>query len=140
LAWFHDVWTCRAKVLQYWMISSLKIKLNPSWKFRRNWNVALALLKRSRLARFNAIYLVRFGFRMWEILIFKWFLQLKIQINSQVLEGKISWGRGNTWANCTGHTSLSMKQGSLFCFVLMRCTKPRCFRSCSWSLWKALQE
>ncbi len=31
-AWFHDVWTCSAKVLKYWMISSLKIKLNPSWK------------------------------------------------------------------------------------------------------------
>ncbi len=29
------------------------------------------------------IYLVRFGFKMWEILIFKWFLLLKIQINSK---------------------------------------------------------
>jgi hypothetical protein len=27
-AWFHDVWTCNAKVLEYWMIFSLKIKLN----------------------------------------------------------------------------------------------------------------
>jgi hypothetical protein len=27
-AWFHDIWTCSAaKVLQYWMISSLKIKI-----------------------------------------------------------------------------------------------------------------
>jgi hypothetical protein len=26
---------------------------------------------------------------------------------NQVLEGKISWGRGNTWANDTGHTSIS---------------------------------
>ncbi len=26
-AWFHDVWTCAAKVLEYWMISSLKIKI-----------------------------------------------------------------------------------------------------------------
>ncbi len=60
-------------------------------------------LERSWWARFNGIYLVRFGFRMWgEILIFywflKWFLSLKkIQINSQknqVLEGKIGWGRG----------------------------------------------
>jgi hypothetical protein len=36
-----------------------------------------------------------------------WFLPLKIQINSknQVLEGKIGWGCGNTWANGTGHTS-----------------------------------
>jgi hypothetical protein len=25
LAWFHNVWTCSAKVLEYWMISSLKI-------------------------------------------------------------------------------------------------------------------
>jgi hypothetical protein len=24
-AWFHGVWTCNAKVLEYWMISSLKI-------------------------------------------------------------------------------------------------------------------
>jgi hypothetical protein len=82
-AWFHDVWTCGAKVLEYWMISSLKIKLNRSWKSRRDWNVPLVLLERSWWAGFNGIYLVRFGFRMWEILIFKWFLLLKIQTNSQ---------------------------------------------------------
>ncbi len=73
-AWFHDVWTCGAKVLEYWMISSLKINLNCGWKFRRNWNVPLVLLERAWWAGFNGIYLVRFGFRMWEILIFKWFL------------------------------------------------------------------
>jgi len=82
-AWFHDVWTCGAKVLEYWMIFSLKIKLNCSWKFRRNWNVPLVLLERSWWAGFYEIHLIRFGFRMWEILIFKWFLQLKIQINSR---------------------------------------------------------
>ncbi len=81
--WFHGVWTCGAKVFEYWMISSLKIKLDPSWKFWRNQNVPLVLLERSWWARFNGIYLVRFGFRMWEILILKWFLQLKIQINSK---------------------------------------------------------
>jgi hypothetical protein len=41
----------------------------------------------------------------WECtLIFKWFLPLKIQINSKkplLLEGKSRWGRGNTWAK--GH-------------------------------------
>jgi hypothetical protein len=26
--WFHDFWTCDAKVLEYWMISSLKIQFN----------------------------------------------------------------------------------------------------------------
>ncbi len=29
-----------------------------------------------------------------------------------------------------------MKEGSLFCFVVMRSTEPGCFRSCSWCLWK----
>jgi hypothetical protein len=91
LARFQGVWTCGAKVNEYWMIFSLKIKLNASWKFRRNWIVPLVLLERSWWARFNAIYLIRFGFRMWEILIFKWFLPLKIQINSQ----KPGFGRKN---------------------------------------------
>jgi hypothetical protein len=59
------------------MISTLKIKLNSSSKFWRNWNLLLVLLERSWWAGFNGIHLVRFGFRMLEILIFKWFLQLK---------------------------------------------------------------
>ncbi len=68
-AWFHGVWTCGWEVFEYWMISSLKIKLNRSWKLWRNWNVPLVLLERSWWAGFNGIYLVRFGFRMWQILI-----------------------------------------------------------------------
>jgi len=60
------------------MISSLKIKFNCSWKFQRYWNVPL---ERSWWSGFNGIYFVKFGFRMWEILILKWFLPLKIQIN-----------------------------------------------------------
>ncbi len=36
--------------------------------------------------------------------------------------------------------NVCVKQGSLFCFVTMRFTKPGCFRSCSWYLWKALEE
>jgi len=72
-----DLW-CKSS----WILNdfSLKIKLNQSWKFWRNWNVPLVLLERSWWAGFNGIYLVRFGFRMWEILILKWFLLLKIQI------------------------------------------------------------
>ncbi len=91
LAWFHGVWTYGVEVLEYWVISSLKIKLNRSWKFWRNWNVPLVLLERSWWAGFNGIYLVSFGFRMWEVLIFKWFLLLKIQINSK----KPGFGRTN---------------------------------------------
>jgi hypothetical protein len=83
LAWFHGLWTCDAKVFEYWMIFSLKIKLNRSWKFWRNWNVTLVLLERSWWAGLDGIYLVRFRFRMWEILILKWFVLLKIQINSK---------------------------------------------------------
>jgi len=59
-----------------------KVKLNGSWKFQRNWNVPLVSLERYWWAGFNGIYLVRFGFGMWEILILKSFL-LKIEINSQ---------------------------------------------------------
>jgi hypothetical protein len=82
-AWFHGIWTCRVKVHEYWIISSLKIRLNRSWRFQRNWNVPLVVLEISWWSGFNGIYLVNFGFKMWEILIFKWFLQLKIQINSK---------------------------------------------------------
>ncbi len=78
-AWFHDVSTCNTKVLQYWMIFSLKAKLNCSWKFWRNWNMPLVLLERSWWTRFNGIYLVRFGFKMWEILVFKWFFSLEFK-------------------------------------------------------------
>jgi hypothetical protein len=70
-AWFHDIWTCCTKVLEYWMISSLKIKLNHSWNFLRIWNVPSVLLERSWWAGFNEIYLVRVLFRMWEVLIFR---------------------------------------------------------------------
>jgi len=35
--------------------------------------VPLVLLERAWWAGLNGIYLVRFGFRMWEILILKWF-------------------------------------------------------------------
>ncbi len=62
-ALFHGVWTCSAKVLEYWMISLLKFKLNRSWEFQRNWNVPLVFLERSWWVRFDRIYLVRFGFR-----------------------------------------------------------------------------
>jgi hypothetical protein len=61
----------------------LKIKLNCSWKFWRNWNVPFVLLKRPWWTRFDGIYLVRFGFKMWQINIFKWFLPLKFKINSK---------------------------------------------------------
>jgi hypothetical protein len=75
-----DLW-CR--IFEYWMIFSMKIKLNCSWNFWRNWNVPLEFLERSWWAGFNGIFFVRFGFRTWEILTLKWFLPLKIQINSK---------------------------------------------------------
>jgi hypothetical protein len=96
LAWFHGTWTWDAKVFEYWMIFSLKIKLNNSWTFQRNCDVPLVLLERSWWARFNGIHLVRFEFKMWEMLIFKSFLPLKIQINFL----KTGFGRKNqlrTW-------------------------------------------
>ncbi len=72
--WRLDLW---GKSSWIWMIFKLKIKLNRSWNFLRK-NVPLVLLERSWWAWFNGIYLVRFGFKMWEILILKWFLSVKI--------------------------------------------------------------
>jgi hypothetical protein len=43
--------------------------------------VPLVMLERSQGARFNGINLIRFLLRMGEILNFKLFLSLKIQIN-----------------------------------------------------------
>jgi hypothetical protein len=74
----------------------LHIKLIRSWKFRRNWNVPLVLLERYWWAGCNGIWLVRFGFRMWQILIFKWFLSLKIQVNPK----KSGFGRKNQLRMC----------------------------------------
>ncbi len=33
-----------------------------------------------------------------------------------------------------------MKEGSLFCFVIMKSIELGCFRSCFWRRWKALDE
>jgi hypothetical protein len=93
---FMAFWLTVKKFLNIEWFLSLKIKLNHSWNFWRYWNVPLVLLERSGWAGFNGIYLVRFGFRMWEILILKWYLPLKIQINSK----KLGFGRKNqlrTW-------------------------------------------
>jgi hypothetical protein len=76
--WFHDVRTCGAKVLEYWMISLLKIKLNHE-NFGGIGMCLFVSLERSWWAGFIGIYLVRSGFKMWEILILNWFLLLKIQ-------------------------------------------------------------
>jgi hypothetical protein len=46
----------------------------------------------------------------------------------------------SSWTFLCIYISLSIKEGSLFCFVVMRSTELRCFRSCSWCLWKALDE
>jgi len=78
------------------MISSLKIKLNRSWNFQRNWNVSLVLLERSWWAGLNGIYLVRFGFRVLEILIFKMIYGLE---NSNKFQKTTIWKEkpGNIW-------------------------------------------
>jgi hypothetical protein len=44
------------------------------------------------------------------------------------------------WFTFFSIVNLSMKEGSLFCFVIVKSTEPGCFTSCSWCLWKALDE
>jgi hypothetical protein len=103
-AWFHDIWTCSAKVLEYWMIFSLKTKSNCSSKFWRKWNVPLVLLERSWRARFNGVY-----FKIWILNVGDidfWVISAAENSNKfQKTKRKISWGRGNARANSTGHTS-----------------------------------
>jgi hypothetical protein len=55
----------------------LKLKLNRSWKLQRNLNVPGVLVGRSWWVGFNGIYLIKFGSRMWEILILKWLINSK---------------------------------------------------------------
>jgi hypothetical protein len=42
------------------------------------------------------------------------------------------------WAHIDNEICLWMKEGNLFCFVVMISTELGCFRLCSWCLWKAL--
>jgi hypothetical protein len=39
---------------------------------------------------------------------------------------------GENLLNSSAQPNLSMKEGSLFCFMVMRSTEPGRFRSCSW--------
>ncbi len=64
-AWFHGIWSCGLEVLQYWMIFPLKIKLNHSWK--EELECAFGVVGKILMSKIW-IHLVRFGFRMWEIL------------------------------------------------------------------------
>jgi hypothetical protein len=50
-AWFHDVWTCSSKVLEYCMIFSLKIKLNWSLKISEELECAFGVLGKILMSR-----------------------------------------------------------------------------------------
>ncbi len=102
---FPDVLTCHAKVLEYGMSSSLKMELNCSWKFWRNWNVPLVLSKRSWWAGFNGIYLVHLDSKCEKYWFLKWFSLLKIRINSK----KPGFGNKKqlrTWSNLKAYHSI----------------------------------
>ncbi len=66
-----------------------------------------------------------------------------LQVDCRVIDGTANKQFITYWYMVS---HLSMKEGSLFVlfcfvwFVLMRSIKPRCFRPCSWSLWKALEK
>jgi hypothetical protein len=90
--------------------------------------VPLVLLERSWWEGFNGIYLVGFGFRMWEILIFKWFLPLKIQINSKKTrfwkQESVDNVRGNTWATWNFIFSLPPTEFFFFFFCFWNFSRP----------------
>ncbi len=65
-------WHLDLQCKSFWILNffSLEIKLNHSWTFWTNWNVPLMLLERCWWIGFNGICLVRFGFKMWDMVIF----------------------------------------------------------------------
>jgi hypothetical protein len=108
-AWFHDVWTFGQKKFLniewffHWKLNSI---LTENFRVIGMclWSFWTDLDEEDEWNLFDKIWMIH---NVGDILIFKWFVSLKIQINSkkyEVLEGKISWGRGNTWAKGTGHT------------------------------------
>jgi hypothetical protein len=52
-------------------------------KISKELDCAFGVIGKILMTRFNGIYLVRFGFRIWDILIFKKILLMKFQINSK---------------------------------------------------------
>ncbi len=68
---------------------------------------------------------------MWKVLNFEWILLLKIQTNYKKMgfEGKMHWCV-HIWGQQHMLPYLSMKEGNLFCFVIMIFPKPRCLGLC----------
>jgi hypothetical protein len=63
--------------------------------------------------------------------------------NSSHAPNWVEWPISSLFHNTENLTRSTIYEGRLFAcfalFVLMRSTKPRCFRLCSWSLWKLLR-
>ncbi len=57
----------------------------------------------------------------------------KVKFSSTLSKFEIS-------SNLHQHLSMKVVCFVLFCFVGMRSSEPGCFRSCSWCLWKAVDE
>jgi len=70
--------------IRFWKETSVEhmitLECLPFNSSRRNCDVPLVLFESSSWFKFNGIYGVRFGLRMWEVWNFQWFLTLKFQI------------------------------------------------------------
>jgi hypothetical protein len=82
--------------------------------------------------------------RLWSAYWLKYLSKLKpsfkrLEIDDRPIKKCPSQKKKNrTWGFPKANPS--MKEGNLFCFVVMRSTELGCFRSCSWCLPKALGE
>jgi hypothetical protein len=74
LAWFHNIWTYGVNIIEYQMISSLKINLNHNCEFQMNSDLPLVFLERSQWLDLMEFIFVSLGLMMGGILKFKWFL------------------------------------------------------------------
>jgi hypothetical protein len=97
-AWFHGVWTWGAEVLECWMISWLKIKLNRSWKFRRNWNMPLIHTLQ------NNLHLLSFPILWWVHTCANGTCHTSLYLflsNQKIIEVSIPWYYLFSWSGLT---------------------------------------
>jgi hypothetical protein len=126
----ESFWSYNAKVIAYWTIFLIKINKIINRNFTQIQRCTM-LLESNRWVGFNEIYFIIFILKVWKILNFEWILLLKIQTNYNKLGLKGKWVECvHTWGQQHMLPYVSMKEGSLFCFVIMIFPKPWCLRLC----------
>jgi hypothetical protein len=88
--WFETLWSYGVKIIDYWSIFSMKFKSNGIGIL----GVISVFLESPWWVKFNRVYFINFGAKVWKILVFEWIFVVEISNKLQKilgLEGKLSW-------------------------------------------------